>query len=218
MQRPTGPTGPSCERTGDQCARPQAARLARTVGCLAWLAGVAMLAPLPVRAHPHVFVDYRVMLLFEPGGLAGVRFVWTFDEMVSSALHQRFDTNRDGRFSAAESQAIEAQFRALKREGFYLGIRLDGRPVAIDDVSGFEAYSVDGRVTYAFTVRVAGRREGRLDMKVDDPTYFTAFEPVRTALAEARGAPGYQIDCRVLGAAASFDPLTVACTHRPTAK
>jgi hypothetical protein len=73
-------------------------------------------------------------------------------------------------------------------------------------------------VTYAFTVRLAGRREGRLDMRVDDPTYFTAFEPVRTALAEARGASGYQIDCRVLGAAAAFDPLTVTCTHRPAGK
>jgi ABC-type uncharacterized transport system substrate-binding protein len=179
---------------------------------------LAMLAPPPVRAHPHVFVDYRVMLLFEPAGLAGVRFVWTFDEMVSSALHQRFDTNRDGRFSAAESQAIGAQFRALKREGFYLTIRLDGRPVAVEDVSGFEAYSVDGRVTYAFTVKLAGRREGRLDIRVDDPTYFTAFEPIRPALAESRGAPGFRIDCRVLGEAGAFDPLTVTCTHRPAGK
>jgi ABC-type uncharacterized transport system substrate-binding protein len=190
----------------------------RTVGCVVWLAVLATLAPVPVRAHPHVFVDYRVMLLFESAGLTGVRFAWTFDEMVSSALHQRFDTNRDGRFSAAESQAIEAQFRALRREGFYLAIRLDGRPVAVEDVSGFEAYSVDGRVTYMFTVKLAGRREGRLDMRVDDPTYFTAFEPVRAALAEARGAPGYQIDCRVLGEAGAFDPLTVTCTHRPTGK
>jgi ABC-type uncharacterized transport system substrate-binding protein len=158
------------------------------------------------------------MLLFEPAGLTGVRLIWTFDEMVSSALHQRFDTNRDGRFSAAESQPIEAQFRALKREGFYLTIRENGRPVPVEDLSGFEAYSVDGRVTYAFTVKLGGRREGRLDVRVDDPTYFTAFEPVREALAEARGAPGYRIDCRVLGEAGAFDPFTVTCTYRPTGK
>jgi ABC-type uncharacterized transport system substrate-binding protein len=169
-------------------------------------------------AHPHVFVDYRVILLFESAGLTGVRLVWTFDEMVSSSLHQRFDTNRDGRFSAGESLAIEAQFRTLKRDGFYLAIRLDGRPVAVQDVSEFEAYSVDGRVTYAFTVKLSGRRDGRLEVRVDDPTYFTAFEPMRTVLAETRGAPGHQIDCRVLGAAGAFDPLTVTCTHRPSGK
>jgi ABC-type uncharacterized transport system substrate-binding protein len=188
------------------------------VASVASLVALAVLASAPVQAHPHVFVDYRVMLLFEATGLTGLRLVWTFDEMVSSALHQRFDTNRDGRFSAAESQGIEAQFRALRREGFYLAIRLDGKTVAVEDVSAFEAYSVDGRVTYAFTVRLAGRREGRLDVRVDDPTYFTAFEPVRAAPAEARGVPGYLIDCRVLAAGAAFDPLTVTCTHRPAGK
>ena len=35
---------------------------------------------------------------------------------------------------------------------------------------------------------------------------------------EARGTPGYRIDCRVLGAAAAFDPLTVTCSHRPAGK
>jgi ABC-type uncharacterized transport system substrate-binding protein len=177
------------------------------------LATLVLMAPLVAAAHPHVFVDVRVLLLFGPDGLTGVRVFWVFDEMTSSALHATFDANKDGTFSGAGLGALERQFRTLNREHYYLDVRLDGRPVRVDEVKEFEASSADGRVTYAFTVPLLPRRPGVLDIQIDDPTYFTAFEPVAASGAETRGAAGYAVRCRV--ASDPVDPLSINCAYQP---
>jgi ABC-type uncharacterized transport system substrate-binding protein len=64
------------------------------VGVIRAAAGMVFVAlmltrPGPVPAHPHVFVEYRVALLFGAEGLGGVRFFWTMDEMFSAMIHQR---------------------------------------------------------------------------------------------------------------------------------
>jgi ABC-type uncharacterized transport system substrate-binding protein len=182
---------------------------------LALVVGVIVLgAPAVADSHPHVFVDVRVLLVFGTEGLTGMRVSWTFDEMVSSSLHATFDANRDGRFSPEETRAIERQFRTLKRDNYYLEVRLDGRRVRFDDVTGFEASSTDGRVTYVFSVSLPPRRAGLLDIRVDDPTYFTAFEPVSGSVAETRAAAAYAVHCRVVNDPGSGDAPSINCAYR----
>jgi ABC-type uncharacterized transport system substrate-binding protein len=178
------------------------------------LGAIVLAAPAVAGAHPHVFVDVRLWLRFGAEGLTGLRVFWTFDEMASSALHATFDTNRDGRFSADEARAIERQFRTLKRDNYYLDVRLDGRPVRIDEVAAFEASSTDGRVTYAFSVPLPPRRAGVVEIRVDDPVYFTAFEPVSGSVAETRAADGYVVQCRVTNDTRAGDPAAINCAYR----
>jgi ABC-type uncharacterized transport system substrate-binding protein len=170
--------------------------------------------PAVAAGHPHVFVDVRVVLVFAPEGLVGMRVFWTFDEMASSALHATFDTNRDGRFSPNELRALERQFRTFKRDHYYLDVELDGRPMPIDDVTGFEASSTDGRVTYVFSVSLPPRRAGLLDVRVDDPTYFTAFEPVSGSVAQNGAAAAYAVHCRVKNDPRSAEPPSINCAYR----
>jgi ABC-type uncharacterized transport system substrate-binding protein len=174
--------------------------------------------PAVAASHPHVFVDVGVLLVFTSEGLAGMRVSWTFDEMTSSTLHATFDTNRDGRFSPDELRAIERQFRTLKRDRYYLDVQLDGRPVSIDDVTAFEASSTDGRVTYVFSVSLPPRRAGLLDVRVDDPTYFTAFEPVSGSVAQSAAAAAYLVHCRVKNDPRSGEAPSINCAYRVKSK
>src|ERR1051326_2776882 len=45
-------------------------------------------------AHPHVFVDYAITLLFDDHGAQAVRVSWTFDEMYSSMLLHDYTSRR----------------------------------------------------------------------------------------------------------------------------
>jgi ABC-type uncharacterized transport system substrate-binding protein len=188
-------------------------RVRRAAGLM--LGALVLTAPAVGGAHPHVFVDVRVRLFFGAEGLTGLRVSWTFDEMASSTLHATFDTNRDGIFSAAEMRAIERQFRTLNREHYYLDIRLDGRPVPVGEVTELEASSTDGRVTYAFTVPLPPRRAGVIDVRADDPSYFTAFEPVSGSAGETSSAAGYVVHCRVASQGWAGDVPSINCAYRP---
>lgn len=54
----------------------------------AGLAGLAALgAPLPAHAHPHIFIDAAIEVVFAPDGRAeGVRLRWTYDDFFSLTL------------------------------------------------------------------------------------------------------------------------------------
>jgi ABC-type uncharacterized transport system substrate-binding protein len=57
-------------------------------------------------AHPHVFIEDRVVFLFAGDKITAIEQSWKFDEVFSDTLIQQFDKNGDGAFDAAESKAV----------------------------------------------------------------------------------------------------------------
>lgn len=74
------------------------------------LLGAAILGcvslPITAAAHPHVFIDNRVTLLFQDGRLTGFSTDWRFDEIFTEDMLHQFDANQDGIIDQSESQAI----------------------------------------------------------------------------------------------------------------
>ena len=71
-------------------------------------------------AHPHVFVDAKVMALFDEKGFAGVLNRWTYDEIYSAAKIATADRNRDGKLSDEESEILKPAILAeLERSNYY---------------------------------------------------------------------------------------------------
>jgi ABC-type uncharacterized transport system substrate-binding protein len=54
---------------------------------------LVLLMPCSASAHPHVYVDARVDVVFDDKGLAGFKVTWVFDEMFSNMIAYDFDTN-----------------------------------------------------------------------------------------------------------------------------
>ncbi len=56
----------------------------------------AVLAPLAVEAHPHVFADARLELTIAPDGTVDkLAHIWRFDDVFSSTVLMEFDKNGD---------------------------------------------------------------------------------------------------------------------------
>src|ERR1700733_9839229 len=82
--------------------RPQGRRrfMHATIGAAALAAG-ALMVPGGASAHPHVWISVVAELLYGPdGSIAGVRQVWTFDEMFST-----FATRASSKKPKARSRA-----------------------------------------------------------------------------------------------------------------
>ena len=177
---------------------------------------IVMLATAPAVAHPHVWIDYTVIVRFTADGPDGVRVDWAFDEMISSLIIQKYDTDRDGRFSAKENRAIETEhFVHLKDFNYFVELKVDGVPVPVTQPRDFEARIVKGQLHYAFTVPIPRgvRREGIVDVNVVDPTFYTAFTATARPIA-AEGASTHRVECDAVR-----DPKTkllevLRCTYR----
>ncbi len=88
---------------------PNATHCANKRRALAFLLAVlALLAlPLPSHAHPHMWVEGKVQLMFNAqGAVTGVTQTWTFDEMFSSYAKQGMPTGSDNKPPQAELDKI----------------------------------------------------------------------------------------------------------------
>lgn len=150
------------------------------------------------RAHPHVFIDDAMTLIFDDRGIAGLRLSWTFDAMYSSLL--RADNVKGGlgsELSAADIESLrEHAFANLAGYNYFLELSINGEQVKVAQVTGFEASFADDKLTYRFTVPLATaepREVNDVEIAVFDRDYYVAFNlaealPVTLAHGEAYAA------------------------------
>jgi ABC-type uncharacterized transport system substrate-binding protein len=149
---------------------------------------ILLSAASPVAAHPHVWVDNVTTFTFERDKLTALRLTWSFDEFFGTAIIRRFDENRNGRFEPAESAKLEAgAFAALKEYGYFTHIMIDGKPVPVESVSGFQASVRNNQLVYEFTVTLPTAIDpatAEVIVSIYDESYFVevtldASDPVR---------------------------------------
>ncbi len=74
----------------------------RIFGIIGVLAGMAL-------AHPHVFIDANVNLVFDENSFVGVQNKWTFDLIYSQAMIAAGDKNKNGKFEPDELPLYQEQ-------------------------------------------------------------------------------------------------------------
>ncbi len=130
------------------------------------------------RAHPHIFVDARVTLLFDEQGLAGFRQEWTFDEMFGEFILEDYDANKNKRFEDKEVLKIKAEaFDNLKESDYFHIVQLNGKPFAVKYATDFSVQFKNERVVYTFTVpchmKVAAKSTLDISLSLSDKTIYT---------------------------------------------
>ncbi|WP_425092069.1 DUF1007 family protein [Tropicimonas sp. S265A] len=134
-------------------------------------------------AHPHIFIDAGVTLVFdEDGRLGAVRIVWAYDELYSLLIVEErgLDPDFDGKLTEAE-QADLSGFDMNWIEGYegdaYL--MLDGVQIALSEPLEWDAAYEDGRIVTTHLRALPDRIEVAAEpaiLQVYDPTYYTAYQ------------------------------------------
>ncbi|HTS91802.1 MAG TPA: DUF1007 family protein [Stellaceae bacterium] len=162
-------------------------------------AALLMLSATSAAAHPHVFIDYAVVLQFEKGTLKSVRMTWTFDEMYSSMLYQDYTSHPRGPLSAADvSRLQKGAFEDTADYHYFVDVTLNGKPVAVKKVTDFAAKFEHHRISYSFTVPIPdGPASGKnaLEIAAFDNEFYIDFELVEKDAVGFENAEGLGVSC-----------------------
>ncbi len=145
-------------------------------------------------AHPHIFIDARMVIVFDDQGqLSGIRQAWTFDPLYSAWAIQGLDEDGDGTVSSAELQPLaDDNMIGLKEYDFYTAAGYAGG----DDVAFADAYDAvmeyDGtNLQLAFVLDLATKLDPNrnIEIEVADPEYYSAFQFAETDTVFFDNAP-----------------------------
>ncbi|MGJ8626900.1 MAG: DUF1007 family protein [Sulfitobacter sp.] len=143
---------------------------------------VAFLAAPAVTAHPHVFVDTGLEMIFDNAGqLTHVRVTWQYDEFYSLLITEDMglDPDFDGALTASEQAALTG-FDMNWIEGFNgdLEVVNGDRALTMTGPSEPTATFEEGRITTTHLRKILSPVDMAepLVIKPYDPTYYTAYD------------------------------------------
>jgi ABC-type uncharacterized transport system substrate-binding protein len=106
-----------------------------------------------VFAHPHVFVDAKVQVLFDEKGLSGVQNHWVYDEIYSAATVASVDVNQDGKFSADEGENLKSLIlNGIANSNYFNYVQSGSDFLRALSVQNFKASVKNGRLVLDFKV------------------------------------------------------------------
>ena len=170
----------------------------------AWM----LLSALPAAAHPHVWVQAQVTVLFEKGSIVGLRHKWTFDDMYTAMAIQGLDTNKDGVYDRQElADLAQVNIDGLKEFEYFTYVALGAQRLKTKaPVDFYLEHTKDGLLSLYFTLPleqpVLTDAKG-FGFQLTDPGYFIAFDYVKDdPIKLGTGAPA---GCKPVLAASSKD-------------
>ncbi|MCK4532230.1 DUF1007 family protein [bacterium] len=129
-----------------------------------------------VAAHPHVFIDNEITIVFNQEGLAGIKIKWFFDEMFSSMIIHDYDENKNGVFDSVEIEAIKnGAFSNLRKFNYFTRIKIDGKPFIVESAENFSVSKEDDCVVYNFFIPCKAEAEichKEVKISVYDDSYY----------------------------------------------
>ena len=165
-------------------------RLLLTVA-LAALAG-------PALAHPHIFIDAKVAIVFnDDGALTEIRNSWTFDEPFSVWQIQGLDTNADGITSSEEMQELaDENLAGLAEYRFYTTASEDGEvlPLVSMDDARFSFENNRSTLTFGIAPAEPHTLSSDFELSIADPEYYVGITFSGLQDVTLGNAPD---DCRV---------------------
>lgn len=148
-------------------------------------------------AHPHVFIDTRVTVVFDQKGITGFLIEWEFDEMFSAMIIQDFDEDYDSYFSIAEIENIEQNaFSNLKNFHYFTYISWKGGEYDGKRIENFYAAISGGTLIYRFFVpcRISVvDKEKEVKVWVYDNSYYCDVGYAENAPVNIEGAQRYSL-------------------------
>ena len=154
----------------------------------------------PAAAHPHIFIEEHVEVLFDQNNVTGVRMTWSFDELYSSMLRSDYTDTKQGPITAKDVKSLhEKAFNNLASVHYFTTMSLDGKPVTFGVPKDFTAsFNADDKAIYSFVIPLTlpkAAANSLLEIAVFDPEYYVDFELAETDPVKSAGGDSLQADC-----------------------
>ena len=145
-------------------------------------------------AHPHVYVDARVEVVFDKDGkITALRHVWRFDDAFSAFASQGLDKNGDGVLAVDELQPLaKVNVESLKDYDYFTYLKAAGKRIGFKIPTEYWLQSSDGYLTLFYTLPLmqAVRPDAAgVSIEVYDPGYFVDYQLVEKDPAKLIEAP-----------------------------
>lgn len=153
-----------------------------------------LMAAGPATAHPHIFVDASIEVVFNDEGRAqGLRVTWTYDDLISLTLlaERGMDEDFDGVLTPEELTALNG-FDMNWQPGF-LGdtyALINGNDLILSAPSDWTVAYADAKLTtthyraFEFAIDMA---DAPLIVQSYDPGYYTAYQVVAAQVSGREG-------------------------------
>ena len=165
---------------------------------------MALAVPVTATAHPHVFVEAQVTLVFNDEGGVGVKLDWFYDDFFSLLVTTDLGIDMDGdlRLTAAEQDLLDTQITAWPPD--YAGdleVSQGGQVLELAPKQDHTMTYAEGLFHEAHLRPVPALmdRDTPLQVRVFDPSFYTAYDLRRPVLIEGRD------DCMAEVIAADID-------------
>ena len=108
--------------------------------------------PLPAAAHPHVWVDYSVTVVFNEQGLEGFRLQWTFDEIFSEQIREIAELQGNAPTPEQVARIKAELFDNLRHYQYFSQVWIDGQEFRVQFVRDFQVRFTNNQAVYEFFV------------------------------------------------------------------
>ena len=152
----------------------------------AWLVSFVFLTAVQtVNAHPHVWIDGHLTLLFNSQGqVTALRHTWKFDELFSAFSLQGITREKNGVIPAAELKTLTDQWMlnlADPASHFFTTVSLGGQAIALQKPvhaqSNLDAQTNQLNLSFELPLNEPlALSKLSLEVDVNDPGYFVAFD------------------------------------------
>ncbi len=138
-----------------------------------------------VNAHPHVWIEGHLTLLFNSQGqVTALRHAWKFDELFSAFSLQGITREKNGVVPAAELQTLTDQWMqnlADPASHFFTGVSYGGKAIALQKPVQAQSNldTTTNQLTLSFELPLnepLALSKQSLEVDVNDPGYFVAFD------------------------------------------
>lgn len=164
----------------------------------------ALALPAPLGAHPHVFVEAQVTVVFDAEGGLGIKLDWYYDDLFSLLVTTDLGIDMDGDLvlTAAEKDLLDSQIAAWPPD--YAGdleVMQEGAVLPLSEKRDHAMTYADGLFHEVHLRPVPDLPDpaAPLQIRVFDPSFYTAYDLRGPVLIEGRE------DCAVEVIAADVD-------------
>lgn len=141
----------------------------------------ALACPVAAAAHPHVFVQAQVHVIFDDTGGVSVKLDWYYDDFFSLLVTSDLGIDMDGdlKLTAAEQVLLDEQITAWPPD--YAGdleVSQNGTVLTLAEKQDHSMTYADGLFHEAHIRPVAAfaAPDAPLQIRVFDPSYYTAYD------------------------------------------
>jgi len=130
-------------------------------------------------AHPHVFIEQNLKIVFNEKGMAGFNVHWKFDEMFSNMICEDHDKNQNGILEKSEVLSIkEKAFSYIAEFNYFIYVKINQTHFKIKYVTDFSAKIENKKLIYDFFIPChvsAVQSFKHIIINAYDPNYYSAI-------------------------------------------